>query len=192
MFYPLNPSDHTARDAFTAKKCLQKSNYIVTSVAERLQLDSRVGAEHELVWSLLESLEPMGTSTFTVVPDDIMHVQVALGTDLLAKVENILSPHQPLQDQSSGRGEVRTQLNSQDLSPPSSTVQSTHPLSEPHTPTASEYQALESQRMTIQIIATSLSQFSLNLGFDTVSRDTTDISRRQITRGQISQAGSAM
>lgn len=64
--------------AFTAKRCLQKSNYITERAAKRLQLGSMKGTKHKLDWGLGSKGQ---RSTFIVVSDDAMDSEVALGSN---------------------------------------------------------------------------------------------------------------
>ncbi|XXH04257.1 hypothetical protein Hte_010671 [Hypoxylon texense] len=79
-------SGHEVIDAFAAKKCKQKSNYINESAAKRLQLPSAKGSTHELSWrsAEMESNPTTRRSKFIVVRDDEMDIEVALGTDFSA------------------------------------------------------------------------------------------------------------
>ncbi|KAI1495753.1 hypothetical protein F5X99DRAFT_107942 [Biscogniauxia marginata] len=92
--------------AFTARKCLQKTSYIIKSAANRLGLGEVEGAKHDISWLSWEG--KLSCSIFVVVSDDFMNIEVALGTEWSVdesvgnQIVNV--PNQQIHDRFPNRG----------------------------------------------------------------------------------------
>ncbi|KAI1455179.1 hypothetical protein F4805DRAFT_460107 [Annulohypoxylon moriforme] len=115
ILYAISPSapHREAIDAFTAKRCLQKSNYITERVARRLDPDFTRGIPQVLVWrsSKEEPNLAIRRSEFMVISDDAMDTEVALGTECLIGETVLVNPQ--LKDQVLDRLGEDTSLSTQ-------------------------------------------------------------------------------
>ncbi|OTA98676.1 hypothetical protein M426DRAFT_325789 [Hypoxylon sp. CI-4A] len=82
-----NSPDANFTNAFTARRCVGQTNYIIEKAAARLKLEAVKGAMHSLRW--LSDEKPQKSkprcsprcSTFVVVSNDDMKVEIALGSE---------------------------------------------------------------------------------------------------------------
>ncbi|KAI1076928.1 hypothetical protein F5B20DRAFT_306961 [Whalleya microplaca] len=133
-------SSDTDWAGFTARKCLQKQNYISQEAARRLKRASTIETKHRLVWHAKGNVgngmdNKTRRSTFVVVLDSRLDADVALGSEWRTEEHDEpddTSSHQPTQEQpSSIDAKVQPWLTQQDRQtvvmpgpeyPPDSTV----------------------------------------------------------------------